>query len=38
MNMQQMVENLLEEKQVKLFLCFFLTERHAMEAYWGVVV
>jgi hypothetical protein len=23
-------------KKVKLSLCFFLTEHHAMKAYWGV--
>jgi hypothetical protein len=22
-------------KKVKLFVCFFLTEHHAMKAYWG---
>jgi hypothetical protein len=24
--------------KVKLFLCFFLTEHHAVKVYWGVEV
>jgi hypothetical protein len=28
-------ENLKQVKKVKLSLCFFLTEQHAMKAYWG---
>jgi hypothetical protein len=27
-----------DKVKVKLSLCFFLTEHHAMKAYWGVEV